>query len=952
MADYKDNIEKLYRTLESQGYTDIGTPDQFRTYVSDSANVSKLHQALDKAGYTDIGTPEQFSKWLNPDGYGTKPKPAQQKPQEYQQPVTHSGDTMTHNGQPYSQEVLAAYNSPDNTGENYRDLATIANEMEGRGVQRPASTPAAKPVVEKPFMSKRNPAPFTEESPSPIAPEKYQMPLMFKDKAEEAQAMKQAPNLTQGWVNRQAEAQRMAANPASEPDFGKRMEAQQKATEVENARKANRRDFDQQNFDKLYDEHVSPVLAEERKEADKRAQEAYEKSKEEDRQAGTFNMPTGHAGFGKAFETNVLNEKYTDPEKIANETLKRVQEDDSFGDYILSRMGINDNGNDGGDSPQLSEREKELMKLLFGQETQEVAGQIIRRIYDTYQAENAPKSTMQYIAGKAFRENMVAQLYDAMVRRAANSSGMREQLRAMAYDAYGKDQSWWTRMAGGAAPFAVDMIAGGFTLPNIVGQAVSKGGTRLAARELVNQMKDRAIARGLKGTALKEAVKGGGEVAERYIATQAPILNLALRSAGSAANFATYDVQSEAIRQMANGEFKPYDIAKAAVHGALLGGAMGAAGGTISQATRNASLLGKVAGEAAGIGTETAIFGLSSGLQKAIDQGIDIQDVDWADTTGEAFGMVVGMKTVGAAMHPREFLNRYRKSKDYDLQLNQHDLDELKAAGYDLDGIFKGLGKFGEIKPMEGKTLDKAKEITIGSYGKEADTEEAWVDADNYKAILENPEISTNAKRKIVYLATGNILMPEPVFGATLDVDDKGHATITTTNAYGAPIETKDYKNEEEAREAYEKLQQVSRTNTVGGLERIAQEAGMPDVVDIAKGRTREETDIDVDDLERLSELNKEDVDRVLDTYIKNLQDVYMEHFNAKMQRLEESAAERPSGTAGGEGPISEGYSPIREGYRKPPLATNINCFASTSDTRRIIIVCWTSLVILFIPSE
>ena len=915
MADYKDNIEKLYRTLESQGYTDIGTPDQFRTYVSDSANVSKLHQALDKAGYTDIGTPEQFSKWLNPDGYGTKPKPAQQKPQEYQQPVTHSGDTMTHNGQPYSQEVLAAYNSPDNTGENYRDLATIANEMEGRGVQRPASTPAAKPVVEKPFMSKRNPAPFTEESPSPIAPEKYQMPLMFKDKAEEAQAMKQAPNLTQGWVNRQAEAQRMAANPASEPDFGKRMEAQQKATEVENARKANRRDFDQQNFDKLYDEHVSPVLAEERKEADKRAQEAYEKSKEEDRQAGTFNMPTGHAGFGKAFETNVLNEKYTDPEKIANETLKRVQEDDSFGDYILSRMGINDNGNDGGDSPQLSEREKELMKLLFGQETQEVAGQIIRRIYDTYQAENAPKSTMQYIAGKAFRENMVAQLYDAMVRRAANSSGMREQLRAMAYDAYGKDQSWWTRMAGGAAPFAVDMIAGGFTLPNIVGQAVSKGGTRLAARELVNQMKDRAIARGLKGTALKEAVKGGGEVAERYIATQAPILNLALRSAGSAANFATYDVQSEAIRQMANGEFKPYDIAKAAVHGALLGGAMGAAGGTISQATRNASLLGKVAGEAAGIGTETAIFGLSSGLQKAIDQGIDIQDVDWADTTGEAFGMVVGMKTVGAAMHPREFLNRYRKSKDYDLQLNQHDLDELKAAGYDLDGIFKGLGKFGEIKPMEGKTLDKAKEITIGSYGKEADTEEAWVDADNYKAILENPEISTNAKRKIVYLATGNILMPEPVFGATLDVDDKGHATITTTNAYGAPIETKDYKNEEEAREAYEKLQQVSRTNTVGGLERIAQEAGMPDVVDIAKGRTREETDIDVDDLERLSELNKEDVDRVLDTYIKNLQDVYMEHFNAKMQRLEESAAERPSGTAGGEGPISEGYSPIREGY-------------------------------------
>ena len=70
---------------------------------------------------------------------------------------------------------------------------------------------------------------------------------------------------------------------------------------------------------------------------------------------------------------------------------------------------------------------------------------------------------------------------------------------------------------------------------------------------------------------------------------------------------------------------------------------------------------------------------------------MDIQDVDWADTAGEAFGTVIGMKGVGAVMHPRNFLNRYRKSKDYNLQLNQGDLNELKQAGYNLDDVFNEL---------------------------------------------------------------------------------------------------------------------------------------------------------------------------------------------------------------------------------------------------------------------
>jgi hypothetical protein len=64
MAEYSDNIEQLYRALEKKGYNDIGTQDEFRQYVTDSANVSELHKALSKAGYDDIGTEQEFSDWL------------------------------------------------------------------------------------------------------------------------------------------------------------------------------------------------------------------------------------------------------------------------------------------------------------------------------------------------------------------------------------------------------------------------------------------------------------------------------------------------------------------------------------------------------------------------------------------------------------------------------------------------------------------------------------------------------------------------------------------------------------------------------------------------------------------------------------------------------------------------------------------------------------------------
>ena len=39
MADTNDNISKLHQALKNQGYNDIGSEDEFRTFVSNNDNV-------------------------------------------------------------------------------------------------------------------------------------------------------------------------------------------------------------------------------------------------------------------------------------------------------------------------------------------------------------------------------------------------------------------------------------------------------------------------------------------------------------------------------------------------------------------------------------------------------------------------------------------------------------------------------------------------------------------------------------------------------------------------------------------------------------------------------------------------------------------------------------------------------------------------------------------------
>ena len=59
-----------------------------------------------------------------------KPVEAPQNSTEFPQPTDAVGNVLTNNGQPYGQEVLKRYNSPDNKAGNFKDLSQIAKEVE------------------------------------------------------------------------------------------------------------------------------------------------------------------------------------------------------------------------------------------------------------------------------------------------------------------------------------------------------------------------------------------------------------------------------------------------------------------------------------------------------------------------------------------------------------------------------------------------------------------------------------------------------------------------------------------------------------------------------------------------------------------------------------------------------------------------------------------------------
>lgn len=69
-----DNIKDLHDVLVRDGYDDVGTEEQFRTFLANKNNAAALYNVMQRDGYDDIGTYEQFSNFLYGDEAKSEPQ--------------------------------------------------------------------------------------------------------------------------------------------------------------------------------------------------------------------------------------------------------------------------------------------------------------------------------------------------------------------------------------------------------------------------------------------------------------------------------------------------------------------------------------------------------------------------------------------------------------------------------------------------------------------------------------------------------------------------------------------------------------------------------------------------------------------------------------------------------------------------------------------------------------
>lgn len=120
-----DNIKKLHQAL-----IDDGTEQEFRDYVSDSKNVATLYNALSEAGYDNFKDQKSLETYLSAKA------PVAQKPSTPQssgQSVSAKEKKQTQ----YPQEVIDAFNSPDNKPSNFKDLAQLNDEYQRGELKKP-----------------------------------------------------------------------------------------------------------------------------------------------------------------------------------------------------------------------------------------------------------------------------------------------------------------------------------------------------------------------------------------------------------------------------------------------------------------------------------------------------------------------------------------------------------------------------------------------------------------------------------------------------------------------------------------------------------------------------------------------------------------------------------------------------------------------------------------------
>lgn len=429
------------------------------------------------------------------------------------------------------------------------------------------------------------------------------------------------------------------------------------------------------------------------------------------------------------------------------------------------------------------------------------------KLQEKFAAMNVPKNKMDYFVNKFMQSNLIGQLATLYTstpyQRAAQMQGV---------DTYEQEHDdFGTKAVGFGADVAGLLADPTMLVMPMVGSAV--GG---------------AAVRGIAGNALgKIGYASAQDIAARAM-MQRGILQTANRLAGSAFTFAGIDATHDVVNQLyqpvyneetgqyENGDWHPWQTAKAAAKGAITGTIFGGAGllgdraqHVIGEAWNKTA--GLIAGKATHfVGGTNAMVGTS--VVSQILQGRDVSDINWGEEYANAAAMQLvfdiqgGVRNLGKVYRnaaesgkpislPEAFkLNWQRMKADpYAGSFTQEEIEQFNKAGY------QGKDGYEILLNMNG--------------GKEYKTlNELYTVLDR---IAEDPTIDTQAKYRLASLIYGKTdANVRPVMTDSYQ-DEQGRYVVRTYDNAGQTYETRYFNSEQKAQD----FRNERRNETQGNLK-------------------------------------------------------------------------------------------------------------------------------------
>lgn len=429
------------------------------------------------------------------------------------------------------------------------------------------------------------------------------------------------------------------------------------------------------------------------------------------------------------------------------------------------------------------------------------------KLQEKFAAMNVPKNKMDYFVNKFMQSNLIGQLATLYTstpyQRAAQMQGV---------DTYEQEHDdFGTKAVGFGADVAGLLADPTMLVMPMVGSAV--GG---------------ATVRGIAGNALgKIGYASAQDIAARAM-MQRGILQTANRLAGSAFTFAGIDATHDVVNQLyqpvyneetgqyENGDWHPWQTAKAAAKGAITGTIFGGAGllgdraqHVIGEAWNKTA--GLIAGKATHfVGGTNAMVGTS--VVSQILQGRDVSDINWGEEYANAAAMQLvfdiqgGVRNLGKVYRnaaesgkpislPEAFkLNWQRMKADpYAGSFTQEEIEQFNKAGY------RGKDGYEILLNMNG--------------GKEYKTlNELYTVLDR---IAEDPTIDTQAKYRLASLIYGKTdANVRPVMTDSYQ-DEQGRYVVRTYDNAGQTYETRYFNSEQKAQD----FRNERRNETQGNLK-------------------------------------------------------------------------------------------------------------------------------------